>query len=153
MGSASWQRSGSLNGWQDFGHEDTAVTRNDRMRARSPVPPASEPQLPAQGAHCRRHRADTLGTVDSRDSVDVRLWHFSDVPGQPDDVRSRGKTGSGLPTAKVTRLTQMRHEQHEFAATRSLFGNDVLECELGPSGVAVSPPRPGSEFADSKESE
>ena len=30
MGSASWQRSGSLNGWQDFGHEDAAVTRNDR---------------------------------------------------------------------------------------------------------------------------
>jgi hypothetical protein len=30
MGSASWPRSGSLNGWQDFGHEDTAVTRNDR---------------------------------------------------------------------------------------------------------------------------
>jgi hypothetical protein len=33
MGSASWQRFGSLTGWRDFGHEDTAVTRNDRMRA------------------------------------------------------------------------------------------------------------------------
>ena len=45
MGSASWQRSGSLNGWQDFGHEDTALTR-DRVRAHqlgSPLPPAGEP--------------------------------------------------------------------------------------------------------------
>ena len=30
--------------------------------------------------------------------VDVALWHFSDVPGRPDDVRSRGKTGSGVST-------------------------------------------------------
>jgi hypothetical protein len=37
----------------------------------------------------------------------VHTWHFSDVPGRPDDVRSRGKTGSGLPTAKMTRLTPM----------------------------------------------
>jgi hypothetical protein len=51
MGSASWQRSGSLNGWQDFGHEDAAVTRNDRMRAHqlgSLLPPAGEPKLPAR---------------------------------------------------------------------------------------------------------
>jgi hypothetical protein len=43
MGLASWQRSGSLNGWQDFGHEDAAVTRNDQMRAHqlgSLLPPA-----------------------------------------------------------------------------------------------------------------
>jgi hypothetical protein len=32
MGSASWPRSGSLSDWQHFGHEDTAVTHNDRMR-------------------------------------------------------------------------------------------------------------------------
>ena len=46
MGLASWQRSGSLNGWQDFGHEDAAVTRNDQMRAHqlgSLLPPAGEP--------------------------------------------------------------------------------------------------------------
>jgi hypothetical protein len=29
-----------------------------------------------------------------------RFWHFSEVPGQPDHVRYRGKTGSDLPTAK-----------------------------------------------------
>jgi hypothetical protein len=34
------------------------------------------------------------------------LWRFSDVPGRPDNVRSRGKTGSGPPTAKMTRMTQ-----------------------------------------------
>jgi len=28
------------------------------------------------------------------------------MPTGPDDVRFRGKTGSSLPTAKVTRLTQ-----------------------------------------------
>jgi hypothetical protein len=33
------------------------------------------------------------------------LWHFSDVPGR---LRSWGKSGSGLPTAKMTRLTQKR---------------------------------------------
>jgi hypothetical protein len=51
MGSASWPRSGSLNGWQDFGHEDTAVTRNDRMGVHqlgSPLPPVGEPQLPVR---------------------------------------------------------------------------------------------------------
>jgi hydrogenase/urease accessory protein HupE len=44
MGSASWPRSGSLNGWQDFGHEDTAVTRNNRMRAQlgGLLPPAGQ---------------------------------------------------------------------------------------------------------------
>jgi len=33
-------------------------------------------------------------------------WPFCDMPTDPDDVRFRGKTGSSLPTAKVTRLTQ-----------------------------------------------
>ena len=62
MGSVSWPRSGSLNGWQDFGHEDAAVTRNDRMRAHqlgSLLPPAGEPKLPARvctrGATSGRH--------------------------------------------------------------------------------------------------
>jgi hypothetical protein len=50
MGLASWQRSGSLNDWQDFGHEDAAVTRNDRMRAQlgSLLLPAGQPQLSAR---------------------------------------------------------------------------------------------------------
>jgi hypothetical protein len=42
-------------------------------------------------------------------STDVAYWlHFSDVPGRPDDVRSRGKTGSGLPTAKMTTTTDAK---------------------------------------------
>jgi hypothetical protein len=61
MGLASWPRSGSLNGWQDFGHEDTAVTRNDRMRAQlgSLLLPAGQPQLSARSAFSGRRRADT----------------------------------------------------------------------------------------------
>jgi hypothetical protein len=50
MGSASWPRFGSLNGWRDFGHEDTAVTSNDRMRAQlgGLLLPAGQPQLSAR---------------------------------------------------------------------------------------------------------
>ena len=33
----------------------------------------------------------------------------TDVPDRPDDVRHRRKTGSGLATANMTRLTLMRH--------------------------------------------
>jgi hypothetical protein len=36
-------------------------------------------------------------------------WHFSDAPGRPYDVRSQGKTGSGLSTPKMTRLTHLAH--------------------------------------------
>ena len=70
MGLASWQRSGSLNGWQDFGHEDAAVTRNDQMRAHqlgSLLPPAGEAQLPPPVYTLGRLRADTPATADSRD--------------------------------------------------------------------------------------
>jgi hypothetical protein len=49
------------------------------------------------------------------------LWHFSDVPGRPDDVRSRGKTGSGLPTAKMTRLTPNGHSLNLDQSRRAAF--------------------------------
>jgi hypothetical protein len=74
MGSASWPRSGSLSGWQDFGHEDGPITRNDQVRAQLGsllLPVAGRNCQP--GLHCRRHRADTPGTADSRDRVDVRM--------------------------------------------------------------------------------
>ena len=70
MGSASWQRFGSLTGWRDFGHEDTAVTRNDRMRAQlgSLLLPGGQPQLSGRSA-----LSATSGRH-SRDRVDVRMW-------------------------------------------------------------------------------
>ena len=42
------------------------------------------------GAHDPRHGA----------TVHFRIWHFSDVPGRPEDVRSRGKTGVRRETGK-----------------------------------------------------
>jgi hypothetical protein len=57
-----------LNGWGDFGHEDTAVTRNDRMRTRTNWRACS----PADHRNCRpgsafsgQHRADTPAIADA----------------------------------------------------------------------------------------
>ena len=45
-----------------------------------------------------------------------RFRGFSDVPGRPDDVSSRGKIGSGLPAAKMTRLILSGRERDSGGA-------------------------------------
>jgi hypothetical protein len=79
MGSASLPRSGSLNGWQDFGHEDTAVTRNDRMRAQlgSLLLPTRPAATVSPGLHSQGDVGPTTpATADSRDRLNVRMWHL-----------------------------------------------------------------------------
>jgi len=53
-------------------------------------------------------------------AADVRVWHFSDVAGRPYDVRSRAKIGSGLPTAKMARLTLTGHATTWMCVEKSL---------------------------------
>jgi hypothetical protein len=43
----------------------------------------------------------------SNEADDFRSWHFSDVAGLTDDVRSWGQSGLTADIAETTRLTQL----------------------------------------------
>ena len=80
MGLVSWQRSGSLNGWQDFGHEDSCHNAQ-RPDARAPTGEPAATRRPAATVSPGLHSPGDIGptpqaTADSRDRGNVRMWQI-----------------------------------------------------------------------------
>src|ERR1035437_9758880 len=72
---------------------------------------------------------------------DLVLWHFSDMPGRSDDVRSLGQSGPPGCASRFPSLTHMRHSAWVYSVRSSFlrsFPNLSEEVEQDGRPIALA---------------